>query len=66
MRRRICDGLGFLGVSVDARRNAAGAPVISARRGAVAVRMIRTDEEQMIARSAARFLGIGSRRKYYS
>jgi acetate kinase len=59
VRRRICGGLRFLGVSVDARRNAAGAPVISARGGAVTVRMIPTDEEQMIARSAARFLGLG-------
>jgi acetate kinase len=59
VRSRICGALGFLGVSVDARRNAAGAPVISARGGAVTVRRIPTDEEQMIARSTARFLGIG-------
>lgn len=49
VRERICEGLGFLGVSVDTSRNAAHAPVISPEEGRVAVRVIPTDEEQMIA-----------------
>ncbi len=52
VRARICEGLGFLGVRIDARRNAGNAPVISTRASRVTVRMIRTDEELMIARSA--------------
>lgn len=45
IRARICDGLDFLGVRLDQARNAAHAAVISPDGAAVAVRMIRTDEE---------------------
>ena len=62
VRARICAGLGFLGVGIDGRRNAANAPIISMRAGAVAVRVIRTDEELMIARSVVRVLGLGRSR----
>jgi acetate kinase len=61
VRERICGGLGFLGVAIDARRNRANAPIISVRAAKVAVRVIRTDEELMIARSVARVLGLGKR-----
>ncbi len=61
VRARICRGLGFLGVALDARRNAANAPVISRPAARVAVRVIRTDEELMIARSVVRTLGLGRR-----
>lgn len=54
VRGRICDGLGFLGVRLDPAANAAGAPVVSAPGGAVAVRVIPTDEEVMIARTVFR------------
>jgi acetate kinase len=54
IRSRICKGLEFLGVRLNARSNAASSALIS--RGRVAVRVIRTDEEQMIARSAMRVL----------
>jgi acetate kinase len=57
IRARICDGLGFLGVELDEARNAENAPLISADTGRVAVRVIRTDEELMIARSVCRVLG---------
>ena len=33
VRRRICDGLEFLGIAVDERRNAANAPLISTEDG---------------------------------
>ena len=54
IRRRICAGLGFLGIALDDGRNASGAFLISTDQGPVKVRVIRTDEELMIARAAAR------------
>jgi acetate kinase len=54
VRRAVCEGLEFLGVRLDPAANAAAAPLISADPGAAAVRVIRTDEEAMIAREAAR------------
>jgi acetate kinase len=59
VRARICDGLGFLGIALHAERNAASAPLISTEGGRVAVRVVRTDEELMIARSVVRVLGLG-------
>jgi acetate kinase len=56
IRRRICDPLGFLGIAIDGSRNEGHAPVISPERSPVVVRVIPTDEEQMIARESARFL----------
>jgi acetate kinase len=51
VRARICDGLQFLGLKLDQKRNNVSAPVISASRSKVTVRVIRTDEEIMLARS---------------
>ena len=51
IRARICDGLEFLGVEIDVTRNVVNAGVISADTGRVAVRVIHTDEEVMIAKS---------------
>jgi acetate kinase len=59
VRTRICDGLGFLGIELQEKRNVANEGVISAATSRVGVRVIRTDEEQMIARSVCRALGIG-------
>jgi acetate kinase len=56
IRQRICEGLGFLGLKLDRRRNAKNAAVISSDTGRVGVRVIRTDEEMMIARSVFRTL----------
>jgi len=56
IRERICNDLGFLGVELDERRNTANAPLISTEGGRVAVRVIQTDEELMIARSVSRVL----------
>ena len=63
IRERICDGLGFLGIELDQKRNAKHAPLISPDAGHVKVRVIRTDEEIMIARSVIRVLNLGSIRK---
>ncbi len=54
LRARICDGLGFLGIELEEKRNAANESVISTNAGRVTVRVIRTDEELMIARSVLR------------
>lgn len=59
VRTRICDGLGFLGVELDASRNAIHSAVISTDESRGTVRVIRTNEELMIARSVCRTLGIG-------
>ncbi|MFW5661973.1 MAG: acetate/propionate family kinase [Oceanicaulis sp.] len=59
VRAAVCEGLGWLGVKLDPAANAAakGAPVkISAAHSAVSVWMIPTDEEQVIAEAAARFV----------
>jgi acetate kinase len=60
IRARICEGLGFLGIELNEARNAENAPVISAQTGRVTVRIIRTDEELMIARSVCRVLGLAT------
>ena len=60
VRVRICEGLGYLGIELDEKRNAAKESVISAAAGRVAVRVIHTDEELMIARSVRRVLGPGA------
>src|ERR1035437_3594938 len=56
VRARICDGLGFLGIELDEPPNAGNAAVISTDASRVAVRVIPTDEDQMIARSVRRIL----------
>jgi acetate kinase len=53
VRQRICAGLAFLGIRVDPRRNAAHAPVISPDDSPVTVRVMKTDEDLMIARHTA-------------
>jgi acetate kinase len=63
IRARICDGLGFLGIELHRKRNAENAPLISPDAGRVTVRVIRTDEELMIAKSVTRVLKLGSTRK---
>ena len=59
VRTRICEGLGFLGIELDDHLNAAGEGAISAAAGRVAVRVIRTDEEWMIAKTVCGVLGLG-------
>ena len=57
VRARVCDGLGFLGIELDEKRNLANQGVISTESSRVAVRVIPTDEEWMIARTVCRVLG---------
>jgi acetate kinase len=59
VRERICEGLGFLGVELDPDCNAKSAPLISHHAGPVKVRVIRTDEDLMIATHVTRVLDLG-------
>ena len=58
VRERICKGLSFLGVELDADCNAKSAPLISHHAGPVKVRVIRTDEDLMIATHVTRVLDL--------
>ena len=50
IRARICANLGFLGIHLDVDLNKENAPVISKKAGQVTVRVMKTNEELMIAR----------------
>jgi acetate kinase len=63
VRARICDGLRFLGIVLNEKHNAANEGTISAQTSRVSVRMIRTDEELMIALSVLPFLRPGAANK---
>ena len=58
VRARICDGLGFLGIELEEKQNLANMAVISTNTSRVAVRVIHTDEEWMIAKTVCRVLGL--------
>jgi acetate kinase len=60
VRARICEGLGFLGIELNESRNAESAGVISKDASRATVRVIRTDEELMIAHSVCRVLGLAT------
>ncbi len=50
VRERICRDLWFLGIRLDVQRNSTNEPVISTDDGNVVVRVMKTNEELMIAR----------------
>lgn len=54
IRERICAGLSFMGIHIDEKLNKENAPVISAVDSFVTVRVMRTNEELMIAKQTAR------------
>jgi acetate kinase len=56
VRSGICEGLEFLGVEMNAARNRVNGAVISNDGSRVAVRVIKTDEEKIIAKAVAQFL----------
>src|SRR5262249_35042443 len=60
VRARLCEPLKYLGIDIDESRNRANAAVISADRAQVHVRVIRTDEEQIIGRDVCRVLQQGA------
>lgn len=51
VRARICEGLEFLGITIDSTRNEANDTVISTEDSQVTVRVIHTDEEREMAQS---------------
>ncbi len=57
IRARICSGLEFLGIEIDAAHNQANAPVISATDSRVNVRVIQTNEDLMIVQHVKTVLG---------
>jgi acetate kinase len=63
VRARICQGLGFLGIELEEPQNEANEGLISAAASRVAVRVIHTDEEWMIARTVCRVLGLGGKKE---
>ena len=56
IRSRICEGLDFIGIQFDEMRNAAGEAVISDDSSRAKVRVIRTDEDMVIARAVFRIV----------
>jgi acetate kinase len=59
VRSRICDGLGFLGIELNAGQNMANQALISLGTSRVPVRVIPTDEALAIAQSVRRVLNLG-------
>lgn len=57
VRARICQDLAFLGIRLNRKRNEASAPVISRGGSRVTVRVMKTDEDLMIARHTRRVIG---------
>jgi acetate kinase len=56
VRARICAGLEFLGIEIDEQRNAINAPLISTGAAPVAVHVIPSDEEAVIAQAVHQLL----------
>ena len=58
VRARICEGLSFLGITIDVGRNLENAPLISPDGARVSVHVIATNEELMIATATGSLLGV--------
>jgi len=56
IRKRICRGLQFLGIELDETKNVNNEPIISTNAGKTDVRVIKTNEELMIARLVCQVL----------
>jgi acetate kinase len=56
VRARICAGLEFIGLDLDAARNDRHGPIISSGTSQVTVRVMKTDEDVMIARHVRQLL----------
>ncbi|HEY2676093.1 MAG TPA: acetate/propionate family kinase, partial [Steroidobacteraceae bacterium] len=61
IRKRICDGMEFLGFEIEEEANERHAPRISPDSSSVTVRVLRTDEESVIAAASIRVLGFASK-----
>jgi acetate kinase len=56
VRGQICSRLEFLGIFLDQRRNEDNAPIISRKKSPVTVRVMKTNEELMVARHTSKLL----------
>ena len=65
VRARACDGLSFLGIELDEKRNLTNQSVISTESSRVAVHVIPTDEELIIAKTVCRVLGFSVQKEDY-
>ena len=61
VRAEICAGLEFLGIRLDEARNQSNADMISAQKSAVCVRVLKTNEELIVARATRRVLAAGTK-----
>ncbi|WP_373549403.1 acetate/propionate family kinase [Haliscomenobacter sp.] len=61
IRKRICEGLQFLGIEWDETRNAQNEAIVSTPKSKVCVRVIQTNEESMIARLVCQCLVVGQK-----
>jgi acetate kinase len=57
VRERICSGLEFLGIELDPRLNRSNAPVISSARSHAKIKVIKTDEDIVIAQHVLAVIG---------
>jgi acetate kinase len=58
IRENICRGLEFLGIEIDEKQNSISAPIISKDTAKIAVRVMHTNEEWMIAKTVSRMINI--------
>jgi acetate kinase len=56
VRQRICQNLSFLGIQLDEERNTANAAIISPENSRVRVRVMKTNEDLMIARHTCKLI----------
>jgi acetate kinase len=64
VRAEICEGLEYMGIMLDSSANGRNAEIISANASRCAVRVVKTDEDLMIARHTRKTLaGLGNREK---
>ena len=61
IRARICEGLEFLGIDLEEKKNAIDERLISSARSRVFVRVLSTNEEAMIAKMVCSVLGLTSK-----
>ena len=62
VRLRICNGLQFLGIELDEKRNIENNSIISVDGSRVTVRVIKTNEELMIVKSVCKFLNTAGKK----
>jgi acetate kinase len=58
IRSRVCEGLEFLGIELEEKRNLINAQVVSKENGKTTVRVIHTDEELMIAKTVNQIINL--------